>query len=256
MGPKHLPHTADRPRARIDQLCCAILSCRQHTGAITHIAMGEGRTVFDHQHPFAPDGGGIIHRNRHRRIDEQRPGVRLGDRPPHGRKPDRIGGVGLGEHDHVGSQQVGFAGKRPALVARPVRIDQHDVDRRLNERQIVVPPVPDDHVGFRLGLSQNPFVVHPGEHDRPRRQMRLVFFPFLDRATGPVEILQRPEPLYRLRREISVRHRMAENGGTQPPRPAPPGYRARERAFPRPGPHRTDGDHRLRRPQHGRTRPQ
>ena len=78
-----------------------------------------------------------------------------------------------------------------ALVARPVRVGDDDLEVGTVERQVVVAAVPDDDVGLLLGLGQDRRVVHARVDDGARVDVRLVLLALLDRALVAVEVLER-----------------------------------------------------------------
>ncbi len=133
-----------------------------------------------------------------------------------------------------------------------MRIDEHDLQIGLHEGEVVVASVPENDVGFRFGLPEDPFIVHPCEHDITLPEMGLVFFPLLDGAVRLPKVLQRSKPLDRLLRQVAVWHGMTDHGDPHAGLSKPPRRRARERTFPRPRPHGADGDHRFGGAQHRR----
>ena len=98
------------------------------------------------------------------------------------------------------------------LVSWTVGIDDDDVDVGLDERRVVVAAVPQDHVGFLFRCVQDLLVVDSGEDEVSLGEMRLVLLTLLDRRIGGFEVLVALEALHGLFREISVRHRMPEDG--------------------------------------------
>jgi hypothetical protein len=59
-------------RARVDNLGRAKAAGSHPTGAIGHLAVGQGRAVFDHQHALAADGSRIIDEQRRSGFDHHR----------------------------------------------------------------------------------------------------------------------------------------------------------------------------------------
>ena len=104
----------------------------------------------------------------------------------------------------------------PELVARPVRIYNDHVQRRLDEGRVVVAAVPDDHVRFLLGEREHGRAVDAGEDDVALREMGLVLLALLDRALGRVEIRVAREALDGLPLQVAVGHRVADDRDAVP----------------------------------------
>ncbi len=77
------------------------------------------------------------------------------------------------------------------------------------ERQVVVPAVPDDHVRLGLRLREDLRVVDARVDDVAGADRRLVLLALLDRDAGGVEVGVVREALAALRLQIAVRHRVA-----------------------------------------------
>ena len=120
--------------------------------------------------------------------------------------------VHLVDDADVRHAQVRLARVVAQLVSGTVRIDDDDVEVGLDERRVVVAAVPEDHVGFLFRRAQDLLVVDPGEDEVSLGEMRLVLLTLLDRRVGGFEVLVALEALHGLFREISVRHRMAQDG--------------------------------------------
>ncbi len=95
-------------------------------------------------------------------------------------------------------------------MAGAVRVGHDDVQVGLVERQVIVAAVPQDYIGFLLGLAQDRLVVHAGINHDPAVDVRLVFFPLLDGALVRIEIGVGREALHPLRHQVAVGHRMAD----------------------------------------------
>jgi hypothetical protein len=95
----------------------------------------------------------------------------------------------------VGSLEVRLAREVGELVARPVRVDDGDVEVGLVERRVVVAAVPDDDVRFLLGLAEDRLVVDAGVDDVARGDVRLVLLALLDGALVLIEVLDGGEAL-------------------------------------------------------------
>ena len=127
--------------------------------------------------------------------------------------PDALGrgAVDLVHEADVRHAKVLLPGVVPELVPGAMRVADHDVDVGRDEGHVVVPAVPQDHVGLLLGGGQDLGVVDPGEHEVSLREVRLVLLALLNRAVVRIEILVALEPLHHLFRQVAVRHGMAED---------------------------------------------
>ncbi len=103
--------------------------------------------------------------------------------------PALVGAVDLVHDADVRHPQVRLAGVVAKLVARPVRVDDDEVQVRPDERRVVVAAVPDDHVCLLLGRLQDRRVVDPREDEVALGEVGLVLLALLDRAVGGVEVL-------------------------------------------------------------------
>ncbi|GBD10008.1 hypothetical protein HRbin22_02271 [Candidatus Thermoflexus japonica] len=130
------------------------------------------------------------------------------------------------------------------LVAWPVGIDDHDVEIRNEEGEVVVPPVPEDEIPLLLRRPQDPLVVHPGVDGEAVRQVGFVFLPLLDRALVAIEIVQRGEPLHRLFAQVAVGHGVTDDHRVPAELPQEAGHPPGGGALAAAGAHRADGDHR------------
>ncbi len=144
----------------------------------------------------------------------------------------------------------------PRLVADPQRVDERDVHVRPVERQVVVAPVPQQHIALRLGLFEDRRVVDAGVDHGPRRDVGLVLLPLLDRAVIPVEILELREPLHALRDEVPVRHRMPDGHDLLPGLLERRGHGPGRLGLPDAGADRGDGHRRDRGLEHRGVRPE
>ena len=170
--------------------------------------------------------------------------------------PSGVRRVRLVDDADVGHAQVGLARVVAELVARPVRVADDEVQVGLDERRVVVAPVPDDHVGLLLRAGEDGAVVDPGEDEVPLGEVRLVLLALLDRAVGGVEVLVALEALHGLLRQVAVGHRVAQDGDALARLAEQAGDVARRLALARAGAHRADGDDGLVGGDHGRARPE
>ena len=135
-----------------------------------------------------------------------------------------------------------------------MRIDDDDVQGRIDERRVVVAAVPEDHIGLLFGGTQNALVVDPGEDEVSFGEVRLVLLALLDRRVGCVEVLVSLEPLDRLSGQVAVRHRVSQHGDTLPGLAEQLRDLPRGLALARAGAYGADRHDRLRRAQHRQPR--
>ncbi len=148
--------------------------------------------------------------------DDRRLGVVRADRVEDGVDAGLVGAVHLVHDADVRHAQVRLAGVVAKLVARPVGIDDDEVQVGLHERRVVVASVPHDHVGLLLGGFQDRGIVDARKDEVPLGDVRLVLLALLDRAVGCLEVLVAREALDNLLREVAVGHRVPENGHALP----------------------------------------
>ena len=127
--------------------------------------MGQGGTVFHHQHPLAADGRRVVHEDGRGGFQDRRVGAEGVQVLAHFQHRVGVGGIDFVDDEEVGHAGVGFPGVILHLVTGAVRVGHHDVKIALVERDVVVAAVPEDDVGLFLGLAQDGFVVHAGEDD-------------------------------------------------------------------------------------------
>src|SRR2546428_1526928 len=112
----------------------------------------------------------------------------------------------------------------------------------------VVPAFPRDVRGLGFGLTQDLLVVDARVDDGPLVDVGLVFLPLFDRRLVLGQVLVRGEAFDRLRRQIAVRHRMADHDDLLAMGPQDPRDPARRLALPASGAdraYRDDGHLRL-----------
>jgi hypothetical protein len=133
------------------------------------------------------------------------------DRIEDGVDPVLGGTVDLVDDADICHPQVGLTRVVAELVARPMGVDDHDVQVRADERGVVVAAVPEDDVGFLFGGSQDPLVVDSREDEVALGEMGLVLLPLFDRRVGRLEVLVPLEALDGLLGQVAVGHRVAED---------------------------------------------
>ena len=74
------------------------------------------------------------------------------------------------------------------LVAGAMRVDHHDVQVGLVEREVIVSAIPEDDVGLGFRLAQDLFIVYAGVDDHAIVNVRLVFLALLDGTVVLVQI--------------------------------------------------------------------
>ncbi len=142
------------------------------------------------------------------------------------------------------------------LVAGPVRVGDHNVQVRPQERQVVVAAVPENHIAVNLRPPQDLLVVDPREHDRALAQVRLILLPLLDRHLVTVEVIVGLEPLHPLLAEVAVGHRVTDDHRLAAELPEPIDYVAGRLALAGSRAHRAHGNHRSPGLEHRVPRPQ
>ena len=127
----------------------------------------------------------------------------------------RAGAVHLVDDDDVGHPQVGLARVVVQLVPRAQRVDDHDEQVGAEEGKVVVPAVPEDHVGLLLGAREDRPVVDAGVDHHAQLDRRLVLLALLDRRVRGVDVGQAREPLHAHRLQVAVGHRVADERDTE-----------------------------------------
>ncbi len=92
----------------------------------------------------------------------------------------------------------------------PVGVGDDDLEVGLVEGEVVVAAVPEDDVGFLLGLAEDGPVVDAGVDDDAVVDVGLVLLALLDRALVLVEVGVGGEALDLLLDEVAVGHRVAD----------------------------------------------
>jgi hypothetical protein len=95
-------------------------------------------------------------------------------------------------------------------VAGPVGVDQRNVEVGTIKRRVIVAAVPQDDVGFLLGLADDHFVIDARVDDNAIVDMGLVFLALFDRAAVAIEVLVGLETLAGLLGEVTVGHRVTD----------------------------------------------
>jgi hypothetical protein len=151
--------------ARVDELCDAGPACGDGAGSERHAAVRDGRTLHHDEHSPARDRRSGFEGHRRLSHDDARSQV---DRPHvRGDLLDRmrIRRIDLVDDDDICHPQVGLAWVVGQLVTGPERIGDGDEQVGGVEREVVVPPVPDDDVRLLLGPAKDVKVVNARIHD-------------------------------------------------------------------------------------------
>jgi hypothetical protein len=119
-------------------------------------------------------------------------------------------------------------------------IHETEVDNRVDERQIIVPSVPDNHLSFRFGGTQDGLIIDASINHRPLLHVRFVFLAFFDGTVLPIQVIKRRKALDALCCKVSVRHGVAQHDGMQAMRAPESHHASGDSTFatPRYAPHR------------------
>ena len=170
--------------------------------------MRERRPVLDDEHALALERRAVLERDRGLRPDHRRAAVHRGDVREHA--VDLLGRrrVDLVDDDDVRQPQVRLARVVGQLVAGPRRVEHRDPEVGLEEREVVVPAVPDHDVGLLLGAREDLAVVHARPHDHAHLHGGLVLLALFDGGMRRVDVGERGEALHAHPLEVAVRHRV------------------------------------------------
>ena len=141
-------------------------------------------------------------------------------------------------------------------MARTMGIHETQVDIGSQEWQIIVPTIPDQHISFRFGDTQNSLIVDPSIDDRALLHVRGVFLAFFNGTVVLLQIVKRRKALHALGGEVAVGHRVAHDHGVETMLAQECDHTAGHRTFATASPHRTHGDHRHLAGQHRRVDPE
>lgn len=130
---------ADEVLARIDDLA-AVLAHGQGAGAELHAAVGEGRSVADHEASPTLDQLGMVDDQLRSALLDHGAAVVRAHRGLHLRDVLGRGAVDLVDHDDVGEQQVDEARVIGRLVAGAVWIDDRDEQIGGTSDRSLLPP--------------------------------------------------------------------------------------------------------------------
>jgi hypothetical protein len=181
----------------------------QPARSVRHSAVGHRWPIFDYQHPFAPDGVRVGDRDLQGGFHEGGFGIQLlqiGSNRLHG---CRLSRVDLADDKDVCRSGIGFAGVVQGFMSWPTCIRKHHVQVWNEERQVVVPAIPDQNIGFLFGPSEDLLIVDTSEHRDAGFDQRLILLAFLQGAVVPIQVRQFAEPLHRLSGQVAIGHGMA-----------------------------------------------
>ncbi len=172
--------------------------------------MCEGGTVFNDQHAFSADGTGVLDGQRGSGFDHGSSGVDGVQVGAHLDDRIGIGGIHLVDDKYIGHAGGCFTRVIFHLVARTVRIGNHDGQIGLVEGDVIVAAIPQDNIRFLFGLAQDGFVIHTGINNHAVVDMGFVFFSFLDGALILVQIGVLGVALNGLFGQITIGHGMPD----------------------------------------------
>ena len=89
--------------------------------------MSKRGAIFDNENALAANRSWIIHEKRGGGFDLDRSRIQTPQILAHGDDVIRIGGIDLVDHEHIGHADIGLAGVIAALVARAMRVGDHNL---------------------------------------------------------------------------------------------------------------------------------
>ena len=202
---------SDGVRTRVNDLGSAEALRCDVAGAVLHPTVSQRGAVLDDQHALAANLRRLIHEQRGSGLHDERVGIESGDILAHLADILVIRRVHFIDDDHVGSPDIGLAGVVSQLVPRTVRVRHCDPQIRLIEREVVVAAIPNDDIGFLLGLAQNRLVIHAGVDDDAPVNVRFVLLALLDGAVVLIQVGVSGKALHGLLHQIAVGHRMPDH---------------------------------------------
>ena len=208
---ERLPDGVHRVGPGIDQFRRSPLPRRHHPRPVGHPAVRDRGDVFHHQHLLALDLFRLRHRHPAGGLDHGRLRVVPANVGAHLLDCLRCGRIHFVDNHHIGPAQVHLSREVGQLVPGPQRVSHYDFQIRAIEGRVVVAAVPEDQVGFLLGLPQDGFVVGPGIDHRALTQVGLILLLLLNGALVPGQVVQGGEALHALGSQIAVGHGMAHH---------------------------------------------
>src|SRR5271167_2047312 len=201
----------NRVGAGIHNFSCPSLSGCDYPRTVLHLAVCQRWTIFNDQDALTFDGFAWPQRNLAGHTHDGRLRIVLFNIALHEFDVRQFGRVHFVDHHDVGATQIHFSGVVSQFMACAVRVSHHNLQIASVETCVVVAAVPQDDVRFFFGGAENLLVVDSRVNHRAVLKMRLVFFPFLDRAFIAIQIFAVGEALYGLRLQISIGHRVAND---------------------------------------------
>lgn len=125
--------------------------------------MRPGGAVLDDEDTTVTHFFRLCHGDDGVRVDDRRVWLQSFDVALHRADALDTGGSRLRDDAHVREANVRLTWVIAQLVAGSVRLDEHDVQRRLEERQVVVPSIPEQDVRIFFRLAEDLLVVDAGE---------------------------------------------------------------------------------------------
>lgn len=200
----------DGPVPRIDELGGAELLGGGHPGAEGHLAVGQGGSVLDDQHALVGDQLRLLDGQGAGGLDNHGAGVDAADVLTQVGQGVGVHGAQLVDDDDVGHAQVGLTGVVGQLVTGAEGVDDDDLEVACIERGVVVAAVPEDDLGFLLGLVEDGLVVDTGVDDVAGGDVGLVLLHLFDGAVVLLEVLEGCEALDLLLDQVTVGHGVAD----------------------------------------------
>ena len=96
----------------------------------------------------------------------------------------------------------------------PMGVSHINQQISLIKRQVIITAIPENDIGFLFRLPDNGFIVNTGLHDSPTVNMRLIFLHLFDGAVMFLQIFNGGKSLDFLFCQVTIGHRMTNNGHT------------------------------------------
>ena len=143
--------------------------------------------------------------------DNVGPGIECFDMAAHHGDVIGGGGIYLVNDGDVGQAQIGLPGVIEQFMPRPQGIEEDHVDIGMEERRIVIAPIPDDDLGLLLRPGEDLAIIDPAIDDDTLIHQGFVFLPFFDGDVIPGKIGKTGKALHHLAAQVAVGHGMADD---------------------------------------------